>query len=128
MKDKKYYKKLAKECARIADTKKAENIKVYDVENKTGLFYFSVILTAISQPHIKAIEEEITKKMKKDMGEHILHRDGINSTYWKVLDYGGIVIHIFDQQTREFYALDKIYEDCRKISWKIIRRKKSSKK
>ncbi|MEF3280324.1 MAG: ribosome silencing factor [Elusimicrobiota bacterium] len=117
MKDKKYYKKLAQDAAKAMDFKKAEEIKIYDVESKTGLFYYAIVATAISSPHIKAIEEEVITKFKKEKNEYLLYRDGITSQQWKVLDYGGIVIHIFDPSTREFYGIDKRYDDCKKIEW-----------
>lgn len=131
MKDKKYYSKLAVESARIADLKKAENIIIYDVESKTGLYYYAVIMNALSAPHIKAIEEEIVTKFKREKNEYILYHDGILSTSWKALDYGGLVIHIFEPSTRDFYALDKIYSDCKKLKWEkktqTLKSKKTSK-
>ncbi len=118
MKDKKYYKKLAVEAARIIDLKKGEKTVIFDVESKTGLFFYAVITTALSQPHINALEEEIIKKFKKEYNEYLLHRDGIKSNQWKVLDYGGVVIHIMDSNSREFYAIDKIYFDSKTVRWK----------
>ena len=123
MKDKKYYKKLAVEAARIIDSKKGENIVVLDVESKTGLYFYAVITTVISPPHIKSLEEEIIKKFKHIYNEYLLHRDGISSTQWKILDYGGVVIHLIDERSREFYGLDKIYSECKKIPWQKKQRK-----
>jgi len=127
MKDKKYYSKLAVEAARTADSKKAENITIYDVESKTGLYYYSLIMNALSSPHLKAIEEEIVTKFKREKNEYLLHRDGILSQNWKALDYGGLVIHIFASNTRDFYALDKIYSDCKKLKWEKKQIKKEKK-
>lgn len=118
MKDKKYYKKLAIETANLLDFKKAEDIVIYDTESKTGLFYYVIISTALSKPHIDALEEDISKKFKHEKNEYILHRDGIESNIWKVLDYGGIIIHIFDRETRDHYMLDKNYIECKTINWK----------
>ncbi|MBP7795464.1 MAG: ribosome silencing factor [Elusimicrobiales bacterium] len=123
MKDKKYYKKLAVDAARISDNKKAENTVIYDVETKTGLFYYAIITEGISSPQINAIEEEISKKFKTEKNEFLLHRDGVFSEEWKVLDYGGLVIHIFDKEKRDFYGIDKIYSDCEKVSWKLKTKK-----
>jgi len=117
MKNKRYYLTLAKDIARIIDFKKGENITVYDVESKTGIFYYAVLANAVSLPHIKTLEEEIIKQLKKEKNEYILHRDGIGSAQWKVLDYDGVVVHIFEPNTRDFYGLDKIYIDCKKIKW-----------
>jgi len=127
MKNKRYYLNLAKEVAKIADLKKGENITIYDVESKTGIFYYAVLINTTSPPHTKAIEEEIITKLKKEKNEYLLHRDGIQSQIWKVLDYDGIVVHIFEPQTRDFYGLDKIYIDCKKIRWQKNTTKKTKK-
>jgi ribosome-associated protein len=117
MKNKRYYLSLSKEIARIAFSKKGENITVYDVEAKTGIFYYAVLINSVSLPHLKTIEEEIITKMKKQKNEYIIHRDGIESPNWKVLDYGGVIVHIFEPNMRDFYGLDRIYIDCKKIRW-----------
>ncbi|MGC9070940.1 MAG: ribosome silencing factor [Elusimicrobiales bacterium] len=128
MKDKRYYRKLAIEAARIINSKKGENIVIFDVESKTGLFFYAIITTALSEPHINAIEEEIVKKFKREFNEYLIHRDGIESKQWKVLDYGGIVIHIMDSSSRDFYAIDRIYFDSKVISWKPKKRIKTKSK
>lgn len=125
MKDKKYYKKLAVEIARIIDSKKGEEIVIFDVESKTGLFFYAVITTSLSNTHLNAIEEEIIKKMKKDYNEYLFHRDGVTSNQWKVLDYGGVVVHLMDKNSRDFYGIDKIYSDCKKIKWQNSTTKKN---
>ncbi len=123
MKDKKYYLNLAKEAAKILDGKKAENIVIYDVESKTGLYYYAIITNSLSSQHLEALEEEVVKRFKKDKEEYLLYRDGITSNLWKALDYGGLVIHIFEKETREFYGLDKIYNECKKVRWQIKKKK-----
>lgn len=128
MKDKKYYKKLAVEAARTIDFKKGEKITLLDVESKTGLYFYAVIATALSTPHISAIEEEVIKKFKHQYNEYLLHRDGISSTQWKVLDYGGVVIHLMDEKSRDFYGIDKIYSDCKNIAWQKPQKKSKAKK
>lgn len=128
MKNKRYYLNLAKEAAKILDQKKAENIEIYDVESKTGMYYYAIFCLALSPAHIKALEEEIVMKFKKEKNEYLLYRDGIESSAWKVLDYGGIIIHILDNQTREFYSIDKLYVDCRKIKINTVKKKEKIKK
>ena len=128
MKNKNFYKKIAINIANIADSKKARDIFIYDIENKNPLFYFAILLTAESLPHMRAIEEEISIKMKKD-DLYISHRDGINSNQWKVLDYDGVIVHIFEERIREFYALDKVYSQTKKINWnKDISKERNSSK
>ncbi|MBR2082741.1 MAG: ribosome silencing factor [Elusimicrobiaceae bacterium] len=95
-------------AARLADEKKAENIKVIDLKGLSSLCDFILIMTATSKPHLEAVEEEISKKLK-EIGYYKTNRDGADSLQWRVSDYGGFLVHIMTQDAREFYALDKIF-------------------
>ncbi|MBR4356020.1 MAG: ribosome silencing factor [Elusimicrobiaceae bacterium] len=95
-------------AARLADEKKAENIRVVDLGGLSSLCEFVLIVTATSKPHLDAIEEEISKKLK-EQGFYKLNRDGRESNLWRVSDYGGFLVHIMTAEARDFYALDKIF-------------------
>jgi ribosome-associated protein len=95
-------------AARLADDKKAENIKVIDLCGLSSLCEFILIVTATSKPHLDAVEDEISKKLKEH-GVYKLNRDGRESNLWRVSDYGGFLAHIMTQEARDFYALDKIF-------------------
>ena len=95
-------------AARLADEKKAENIQVIDLKGLSSLCDFVMIMTATSKPHLEAVEEEISKKLK-ELGYYKSNRDGAGSLQWRVSDYGGFLVHIMTQEARDFYALDKIF-------------------
>lgn len=95
-------------AASIANDKKAENIKVIDLKGLSSLCDYVLIMTATSKPHLEAVEEEISKKLK-ELGCYKMNRDGADSLQWRVSDYGGFLAHIMTQEAREFYALDKIF-------------------
>lgn len=95
-------------AARLADEKKAEDIKVIDLKGLSSLCDFILIMTATSKPHLEAIEEEISKKLK-EIGIYKTNRDGADSLQWRVSDYGAFLVHIMTQEARDFYALDKIF-------------------
>jgi len=116
MREKNFFKKISIIAAQTADSKKGKNIIIYELKENNTLFYFSLLITVESYPQITAIEEEIQKKLKKEK-LYILHKDGMQSRNWKVMDYGGLIIHIFEEETRKFYGLDKIYADCKKVNW-----------
>ena len=65
-------------------------------------------MTATSKPHLEAVEEEISKKLK-EIGIYKTNRDGADSLQWRVSDYGAFLVHIMTQEARDFYALDKIF-------------------
>lgn len=95
-------------AARLADDKKAENIQLIDLGGLSSLCDYVLIMTATSKPHLEAIEEEISKKLK-EIGIYKTNRDGADSLQWRVSDYGAFLVHIMTQEARDFYALDKIF-------------------
>ena len=95
-------------AARLADEKKAENINLVDLGGLSSLCDYVLIMTATSKPHLEAIEEEISKKLK-EVGVYKTNRDGADSLQWRVSDYGAFLVHIMTQEARDFYALDKIF-------------------
>lgn len=114
-------------AARLADDKKAENIKVIDLCGLSSLCDYILIATVTSKPHLEAVEEEISKKLKEE-GCYKLNRDGADSNQWRVSDYGGFLAHIMTQEARDFYALDKIFSFGKAINFRKPVKKASKKK
>ena len=104
-------------AARLADDKKAENIKVIDLCGLSSLCDYVLIATANSKPHLDAVEEEISKKLK-EQGYYKLNRDGGDSNLWRVSDYGGFLAHVMTQEARDFYALEKIFSFGKEIDFR----------
>ena len=109
-------KELVCYAARLADEKKAENIKVIDLCGLSSLCDFILIATATSKPHLEAVEEEISKKLK-EAGYYKTNRDGGASYQWRVSDYGGFLVHLMTQEARDFYMLDKIFSFGKEIAF-----------
>ena len=95
-------------AARYADEKKAENIKVLDLQGLSSLCEYIVLATVTSKPHLEAVEDEISTQLKK-IGVYKTNRDGADSMIWRVSDYGAFLVHIMTPEARQFYALDKIF-------------------
>jgi ribosome-associated protein len=110
------FKTIAVTAARAGDSKKAEHVRVYDLEGKSPLADFAVLLQAASGPHLEAVEQEVSIKLKQE-GVYCLHKDGMRSRNWKVLDYGGVLVHIFDGKAEEFYTIGKLYADNKPVEW-----------
>jgi ribosome-associated protein len=109
-------KKQAVMAARLADDRKAENIRVYYIAENSSLADYVVIATADSTAQLEAIEDGISRTLKDD-GVFRLHSDGHGSDAWRVLDYGGMMVHVATPEAREFYALDKIYHFGKEVHW-----------
>lgn len=110
------FKKIAVAAARAGDSKKASPVTVFDLAGKSPLADYAVLLVAESAPQLDAIEEEVQIKLKQE-GIYCLHRDGMRSKNWKVLDYGGVLVHIYEGKAAEFYAIDKVYDGCKTVEW-----------
>lgn len=104
-------KTLAFKLAELALTKKADNIKILDLRNITTISDFFVICTGHSEPQVKAIADAILEGSKKE-GEHVWHKEGTNMKSWVLLDFVDVVVHIFLRDTRNFYALEKLWGDA----------------
>ena len=123
-------KDIALLAARYADAKKAENIKVLDLQGLSSLCDYIVIATVTSKPHLEAVEDEISTQLKK-IGIYKSNRDGGESMIWRISDYGSFLVHIMTQEARDFYALDKIFSFGTEIDYKkpkTTRKKTAAKK
>lgn len=105
-------KKLAYKIADLALDKKAKQIVVMDLDGKTGIADFFILMTGESDTQIKAIADYIVKELR---GQEIkvYHKEGYNSLRWVLLDYVDVVVHIFKQDTREFYGLERLWGDAK---------------
>jgi ribosome-associated protein len=110
------FRKIAVAAARIGDAKKAEPVAVYDLAGTSPLADYAVLMMVESAPQLEAVEEDIVHKLKQE-GVFCLHKDGMRSRSWKVLDYGGTLVHIYDTKAAEFYAIDKVYAGCKQVQW-----------
>lgn len=111
------FKLVAAQAARAAWDKKGEEIVLYDTTKVSILAEYALVVGATSPAHLEALAHEVTKLMQS-AGVELLHRDGRHSPDWRVLDYGGLLVHLLRDAAREFYALDKLYDGCPKRPWK----------
>ena len=93
--------------------KKGEDIVVLDVRGISSVSDFLIITTGNSNVHVKAIADEVRKKMKKNYNIKSWHVEGMEAQKWMLLDYIDIVVHIFDSYTRSFYNIEKLWEDAK---------------
>ncbi len=102
-------KDLAIKAARILEDKKGEGVVLYGLGDKSSLCDYVIVATATSAPHLNALEEEVSIKLKED-GFFKLNRDGSGSQIWRVSDYGGLILHLMTEEARAYYALDKMFD------------------
>ena len=107
---------IARLCAQLADRKKGEDIVVLDLREISSVADFFVIISGQSEPHLKAIRNEIESKLKEE-NVHPKGIDGFPHSQWLVMDYLDIMVHIFTKERRGFYALERLWGDTRHINW-----------
>ena len=95
---------------KILSSKKAENIVYIDVADKSSLCDYFVIAGGRSSTAVKALCENLEEKMEKDYGETPSRKDGGREGRWNVLDYGDVIVHIFNDEMRDFYNLERLWE------------------
>ena len=116
-------KKLALLCREFADNKKAEDIVVLDVHELSSVTDYFVIASGTSEPHLRAIVDEITDKLREE--HHLRPRavDGTLHTAWVVLDYFDVIVHVMRQDIRERYDLETLWGDAPQVKPKKSARK-----
>jgi len=118
--------KLALLCREFADNKKAENIVILDVRKISSVTDFFVIASGSSEPHLRAIVEEITGQVRDEVGQRPNAVDGTVHGAWVVLDYFDVIVHIMRQDVRERYDLEGLWGDAKAVKPK--RKAKTAKK
>lgn len=105
------------QCARIADDNKAKDIIILDLRGVTPIFDFFILMTGASRRQIHTLAEEIDAYLRSE-GEKRLSIQGYQASRWIVQDYGDIVVHVFDQESRSYYALEDLWADAKRVDWK----------
>ena len=108
-------KKLARLCREFADNKKAENIAVLDVRKLSSVTDFFVIATGTSQPHLRAIVEEINSRLRDEHDLRPVRAEGATGGMWVVMDYFDVIVHVMHTETRKHYDLEGLWGDARPL-------------
>lgn len=115
--DKEKAKELTLKAAKILDDKKLEDIAVLDLEDITSLSDFFILATASSSPQMKAGSDAVYKELKEEGILPYAENDNNSESLWHLSDYGFLVIHIFTKEGREYYDLDKLWFEAKKIEF-----------
>lgn len=106
---------IARACAEAAADKKAENLVLLDLRGVSGFTDFFLICSGSSEPQLKAISSSIREALREKFGTRPLAEDGYPTSQWVVLDYGDVICHLFHGEKREFYDLENLWSDAKRI-------------
>jgi ribosome-associated protein len=107
---------LARLCVRLAEDKKAEDIVVLDLRGISSFTDFFVICSGTSEPHLKGINSAIREGVREYADMSPLASEGSVASQWLVMDFSGVLVHIFLQKKREFYALESLWSDAPRLN------------
>ncbi len=103
-------------AAQTAADNKGQEIAILDLRKVTPLFDFFVIATGTSRRQIHTIVEEIDATLRR-VGDSRMGVEGYESSKWVVQDYGDVLVHVFDPETRSYYNLEELWADAPKLDW-----------
>ena len=109
---------LSRAClaARIAADNKGQDVLVLDLRSCTPMFDFFVITTGTSRRQIHTITEEVDAGLRA-AGDTRMGIEGYEASKWVVQDYGDVMVHVFDPDTRDYYKLEELWADAVKVDW-----------
>ncbi len=107
---------LAIACARLAADMKALNIVILDVGSFLQLTDYFVIATCTNPRQLRATAEEIIRELKQQ-GIRRLGEEGKGDAHWLLIDFGDVVVHLFEPDRRGFYDLEGLWADAKRVSW-----------
>jgi len=107
--------KFALLCRELADRRKAEDIVVLDVRKISSITDYFVIATGTSEPHLRAISDEIQDKLREEHDIRPRAVDGTLQTAWLVLDYFDVIVHVMRPDVRKLYDLETLWGDAARV-------------
>lgn len=112
-------KELALKAAEILNSKKAGDLKVLEIKELTSICDYFVICSGTSTPHIKALCDETEEKLTEIAGVKC-RNEGYGAANWLLMDYGNVVIHIFNKESLDFYGLERLWADAPEIDLSFL--------
>ena len=106
--------KIAYEVTKALDAKKGMDIKLLKIDRVSSLADYFLICTGTSNTHVKTLCDYAEYTLE-ELGEKMLGREGHRGNTWELLDYGTIVIHVFTEEARKFYDLERLWADAEAV-------------
>ena len=100
---------------RALEDNKAKDVKILKTAEHTVLADYFVICNGSSSTHIKALVDEVDKQLS-EAGEPPIRREGLRSDIWVLMDFGSVIVHIFTDEARKFYDLERLWSDAEAVT------------
>jgi len=102
-------------AARVAEENRGRDIVVLDMRELTPMFDYFVLATGTSRRQLHAMSEEIDHALEEGLGDRRLGIEGYDESRWILLDYGDVVIHLFEPETRKYYAIEELWGQAKRV-------------
>ena len=110
---------VALTVTKALDEKKGMNIKLLKIDKVSSLADYFLICTGTSNTHVKTLCDHAEYTLEQ-LGEPMLGREGHRGNSWELLDFGSVVVHVFTEEAREFYSLERLWADAEQVDLKDI--------
>ena len=105
-------------AAQVAEDNRGTNVVVLDMRELTSVFDYFVLASGTSRRQLHAMSEEIDHALEDQLGDHRLGIEGYEESRWILLDYGDVVVHLFEPETREYYAIEDLWGRAKRVPLK----------
>ena len=108
---------LARTAARAADDKKGSDIVVYAVGDVLAITEYFVITSASNRRLVRTLVDEIEQVVRETHGRSPIRMEGVSEQQWVLIDFGDVVVHVFTDENRAYYEIERLYRDVPKLDW-----------
>ncbi len=116
--------KLAQRCRDLAENRKAEDVVILDVRKLSSVTDYFVVATGTSEPHLRAVEDELVSRLRDEDGIAPNSTDGSAQSSWLVLDFFDVIVHVMRAETREKYDLEGLWGEAPRV--RAVRKKSAA--
>jgi ribosome-associated protein len=109
---------LARVAARAADDKKAEQTLILAVGDVLAITDYFVITSASNRRLVKTVVDAVEEAVKLELGRSPVRTEGVGEQQWVLVDYGDVVVHVFAEEIRMYYEIERLYRDVPKVEWR----------
>jgi ribosome-associated protein len=105
----------ARIAARVAAENRGRDIVILDLRELTSMFDYFVVVSGSSRRQLHAISEEIDRVLQDELGDKRMGIEGYEESRWILLDYGDVVVHMFEPETRKYYAIEELWAQAKRV-------------